>query len=236
MSHLPDERLAALLDEPPTAAEVAHLASCELCTRGRSAFESLHALSAAEQASIGTPLTQWESLAPALRDDGIIDTGEWRVSRRPRRFDGVWLQAAAAILLVIGGIAYGRYSAGGSPLPGGVGRAMSPATADAADSVATFTSLEEARKVRERSEYLYQSAALYLADNDTADYSPDSPAAIKRRLATLDQVGQTVRAALNESPYDPVINGYYLTTLEQREATLRQLNASLPLGVRTNSF
>ena len=55
-------------------------------------------------------------------------------------------------------------------------------------------------------------------------------------MATLDEVGATVRQALTESPGDPVINGYYLTTLGQREATLRQLNASLPLGVRVNSF
>jgi hypothetical protein len=55
-------------------------------------------------------------------------------------------------------------------------------------------------------------------------------------LATLDEVGATVRQALTESPADPVINGYYLTTLGQREATLRQLNASLPAGVRVNSF
>jgi hypothetical protein len=55
-------------------------------------------------------------------------------------------------------------------------------------------------------------------------------------LATLDQVEGTVRQALTESPGDPVINGYYLTTLGQREATLRQLNASLPVGVRVGSF
>ena len=42
--------------------------------------------------------------------------------------------------------------------------------------------------------------------------------------------------ALSEAPYDPVINGYYLTTIGQREATLRQLNAVLPAGVQVNSY
>ena len=229
MSHLPDERLAALIDEPPTSAELAHLASCARCARERAAFESMRALAAAEQASIGVPLTTWESLAPALREDGTIDTGEWRVARRTRRLN-VWLQVAAAILLVMGGIAYGRYSSVGAR----EGIALTASTP--ADSLVTFANVDSARAARDRSALLYQSAALYLAAHDSSEYSPDTPAAMKRRLATLDQVGQTVRAALNESPYDPVINGYYLTTLGQREATLRQLNASLPVGVRMNSF
>jgi hypothetical protein len=42
--------------------------------------------------------------------------------------------------------------------------------------------------------------------------------------------------ALREVPYDPVINGYYLTTLGQREATLRQLDTALPEGYRVRSF
>jgi hypothetical protein len=45
-----------------------------------------------------------------------------------------------------------------------------------------------------------------------------------------------MRQVLSESPGDPVINGYYLSTLNQREAAIRQLNASLPAGMRVNSF
>ena len=245
MSHLLPERLAALTDEPPTAAELAHLASCDLCGRERTAYESLRALATIDQASIGAPLSTWESLAPALREDGIIDTGEWRVARRSRRFSNPWLQAAAAILFVIGGVAYGRYSTGASVFPSGGSETISAAVAARGiragangflDSAATFRSVEEAREARARYEFLYQSAALYLADNDTVDYSPNSPAAMRHRLATLDEVETTVRQALAESPADPVINGYYLTTLGQREATLRQLSALLPEGVRMNSF
>jgi hypothetical protein len=33
-----------------------------------------------------------------------------------------------------------------------------------------------------------------------------------------------------------VINGYYLTTLGQREATLRQLNTALPVSLRLDSY
>ena len=232
MSHLPDERLAALYDDPPTSAELAHLASCERCAAERAAYRTLRELANAEQ-RIGAPLSDWDTLAPALRADGVIDTGEWRVARRPRRFGGAWSQAAAALLIALGGIAYGRYSAVGSVLPDSRQRAV--AVAASGDSVA-FNSVDEARQAQELYQSLYQSAALYLAAHDTVDLAPGSPAAIRRRLAALDEVGATVRQALTESPADPVINGYYLTTLGQREATLRQLNASLPVGVRLNSF
>jgi hypothetical protein len=234
MSHLPDERLAALSDEPPNSAELAHLASCDRCASERAAHRGLRELASAEGAQIGTPLTNWESLAPVLRADGVIDTGEWRVARRPRRFTGVWSQAAAALLIAFGGIAYGRYSAVGTVLPESASAITS--RAHEADSLPTFSSVEEARVAQERYETLYQSAALYLAAHDTSELAPDSPAAMRHRLATLDEVGATVRQALTESPGDPVINGYYLTTLGQREATLRQLNAALPAGVRVNSF
>jgi hypothetical protein len=233
MSHLPDERLAALSEEPPNSAELAHLASCERCAAERAAHRNLRELASAEGAQIGSPLTSWESLAPALRADGVIDTGEWRVARRPRRFTGVWSQAAAALLIALGGIAYGRYSAVGSVLPES---GASASRAHEADSLPTFSSVDEARAAQEHYETLYQSAALYLAAHDTSELTPDSPAAMRHRLATLDEVGATVRQALTESPGDPVINGYYLTTLGQREATLRQLNAALPAGVRVNSF
>ena len=250
MSHLPTERLAALSDESPTSAELAHLASCESCARERAVFESLRVSAASEQARIGLPLTRWESLAPVLRADGVIDTGAplRRVgSRHARRIGSMgrgWLQAAAVLLFVAGGVVLGRYTAGAKPFPLGgdsgdnaPGTSVSSAATTAApDSAPVFTTVEEARLARARYEMLYQTAALFLAEHDSSGYTPDSPAAMRRRLATLDQVGETVREALHESPYDPVINGYYLTTLGEREATLRQLNTALPAGVRINSF
>jgi hypothetical protein len=42
--------------------------------------------------------------------------------------------------------------------------------------------------------------------------------------------------ALREAPYDPVINSFYLTTLGQRRATIRQLETSGPAGHRIRSF
>jgi hypothetical protein len=55
-------------------------------------------------------------------------------------------------------------------------------------------------------------------------------------VAALDHVLSDTREALRSAPHDPVINGYYLTTLGQREAALRQLNTALPASFRVNSF
>ena len=95
-----------------------------------------------------------------------------------------------------------------------------------------------ARRVaaRDEAELKYQSASAFLAMLDSSSYAPTSPAAIRTRLAALDRVDQTMREALYNAPGDPVINSYYLTTLGEREATLRQLSTTLPEAVRLNSF
>jgi hypothetical protein len=44
------------------------------------------------------------------------------------------------------------------------------------------------------------------------------------RLAALEGIVLTTRAALKDSPADPVINGYHLAAVGQRDALLRQIN------------
>ena len=46
------------------------------------------------------------------------------------------------------------------------------------------------------------------------------------RLAALESIVNTTRAALGQAPADPVINGYHLTALAQRDATLKKLSSS----------
>jgi hypothetical protein len=239
MSHLSSERLAALADDPPSPSELAHLTGCVACSAERHAFERLLTISRSEQARIGVPLSRWESIALAFRPQDEADYDVERTPERaPRLLQGrTWLRAAAAVLLVAGGMAAGRFSAGASALPH-LRRdrpiADRPVVQDSMQSA--FATVDEAREARARYEMLYQNAAAYLAAHDSSSYSPDSPAAMRTRLAALDRVGETMRAAMHQAPYDPVINGYYLTTMGQREATIRQLNTSLPAGIRINSF
>jgi hypothetical protein len=232
MLHLSPERLATLVDESPTPAELAHLTSCADCTRERAMYRSLADLAASESTRIGTPLTQWESLRPALLDDGVIDDG--RVVRLGvRRERRLWLQAAAAVLFIAGGMIAGRVSAGASVLPTGESTASATSLMD---TTPRFQSAAEARQVLAQSEALYATATAFLAQQDTTSHSADSPTAMRTRLAAIEQTQDVMGEALKKAPYDEVINGYYLSTLGQREATLRQLNAVMPASMKITRY
>lgn len=235
MLHLSTDRLAALGDEQPTSAEAAHLASCEACARERDAYLTLVAMAQAERSALGLPLTRWDSIAAAL--DSAAPTPVHRVARISARWP---LQAAAGLLLMAGGAMLGRASVGADPIPVGTARVAAaqrppaPKAAVAGDSV--FRSIDEARAAQRRSEQLYQQAVAYLARFDSSAVDDGSPVAYKSRLAALDRVISATSEAMREAPHDPVINGYYLTTLGQREATIRQLNTALPASLRLDSF
>jgi hypothetical protein len=236
MSHLPTERLAAFVNEPPSATELAHLAACAECASERATYRGLAELAASESSRIGTPLTTWEKLRPALIADGVIDDGRG-VARSVSHAWRPWLQAAAAVLLIAGGVMAGRRSAGATLLPSlpsiGAGHSIAIASDDSAP---TFKTLADAREAQAKSQLVYQSATAFLAEKDTSNRGSDSPASVRTRLAALDRTRQVLGAALNDAPYDPVINGYYLTTLGQREATLRQLNTFAPASMRITNY
>ncbi|HEY0995211.1 MAG TPA: hypothetical protein VGD77_04430, partial [Gemmatimonadaceae bacterium] len=155
------------------------------------------------------------------------------------------------VVLVAGGVVAGRRSvppvAAPAPAPGEVASGREGATATPVSNPSTATtptndqlvpdyrSVDEARAALTRYEIAYQNAAAYLAEHDSSTRLNDSEA-YRTRLAALDRVGRAMREAMREAPYDPVINGYYLTTIGQREATMRQLNTALPSGVRLTSF
>jgi hypothetical protein len=228
MSHLSAERLAALIDEQPTAGELAHLAACAECSRERGAYEALSHM-AKHTITLGQPLSSWNTLAPRLRQDGVIDTGR-AFGRRAVATRG-WLQAAAAVLLMTGGVAVGRLSAG-TPA-----RLAPAATVDplalAAEPAPTFRTVAEAQAFAARSQNVYQASMAFLAAHDTTGIATSTPAAIKTRLATIDRVSQIVGAALEDAPYDSVINTMYLNAQGQREASMRQLNSA---SVRLTSY
>ena len=242
MLHLPADRLAELGDEVPTSDEAAHLAACDACARERGAYQALVAMAHAEREPFGLPLTRWDAIAAQLSVAIHVPRPDITPVRRSSRW---MLQMAAGLLLVAGGAMIGRVSTGARALPGdeaapsasvaSIGERTQPVARFASDS-AVFASVEEARAAQQRSEVLYQQAAAFLARVDTTGAGSGSPVPIRSRLAALDQVISTTREAMREAPHDPVINGYYLTTLGQREATLRQLNTALPASLRVNSF
>jgi hypothetical protein len=231
MLHLPTERLAALADDEPTALEAEHLAACAECTRERAAHAALVRLALDERARIEPPLTEWPALAAHLRAEKVIAS---RPARRALPLRALW-RAAAALLLMAGGVAVGRVSAGEPPLPW---RSASPspvAGGGTEDVSAMFASRVEAEEALQRAEASYQRALEYLVELD-ASTLPQRDDADRVRLAALDQIARTTARALDEVPYDPVLNSYYLSTLSAREVTLRQLGAALPEGVRLTSY
>jgi hypothetical protein len=243
MLHLSTDRLAALADEQATPDEAAHLALCAACAEERVAFQTLVAMAHAERASLGLPLTRWDSIAAGLARDAASasaappETGGVRVTPIHRLEGARWgrrsLQIAAGLLLVASGAIAGRASVARAPAAQGeVANADAPGALDST----SFLTVEEARLAQQRSEMLYRQAAAYLAQHDSTGPVDGNPVAYRSRLAALDQVISTTRAAMREAPHDPVINGYYLNTLGQREATLQQLNTVLPASLRLNSF
>jgi hypothetical protein len=237
MLHLSTDRLAALGDEQPTATEAAHLAMCQPCARERDAYRTLVAMAEAERIPFGLPLTRWDSIAAALDADAHATP-----PARDRRTRSGWpMQAAAGLLLLVSGAMLGRASAGLALLTDR-GSDRAAATASAAprttrsDNDSVFASVEEARAAQRRSEQRYQQAVAYLARYDSTAVDDGSPVAYKSRLAALDRVISATSEAMREAPHDPVINGYYLTTLGQREATIRQLSTALPESIRLSSF
>jgi hypothetical protein len=131
----------------------------------------------------------------------------------------------------------GRVSAGASVLQStGQSTQTAATTASVVDSTLNFVSIDDARAAQERSQFVYQNATAFLAQHDSAARSTDTPSAMRARLAALDRVRETMGEALNKAPYDPVINDYLFATIGQREATIRQLNTSLPAGMRLTSY
>jgi hypothetical protein len=81
---------------------------------------------------------------------------------------------------------------------------------------------EEALDFMRDAESRYLEALTHYAEL-TGAFDSGDPAA---RLAALEGIVLTTRAALGQAPADPIINGYHMTALAQREATLRQIAAA----------
>lgn len=191
--------------------------------------EKLDELVAAERERQQPPLNDWRTIAARAREEGLIresSSGGW-VSGQP------WMRAAAAVLLLVGGIAIGRTTIG---LPsvtassGAVNVSSSPSPAPTSTE-ASFASVEEASASLLRAARDYERAARFLAANNTSSSNKDSSAIYTARLAALDQMANATENALQTAPHDPVINQYYLATMGARVAT-QQMVARPVVGLK----
>ena len=257
MLHLSSERLAELADGDPTVAEAEHLAACAICATERSAHQRLLSLAGGERDRIAPPLTEWATLSPTLRAEGIISDhvparqGAQIIpfSAPPRK--RAWLAAlrvAAGLVFAVGFGALGRMSAHAPVVPsagemkdlalsvvgGGNGKPIMPAVFT--NDGSPFSNVEDALASLETSQRNYDRAVAFIAAHDSTPSSPDAGEVFRARLAALDQMAETSRQALALAPTDLVLNQYYLSTLGAREVTLRQLGSSLGQGQRLVRF
>ena len=188
--------------------------------------EQLDQIITAEKARQHEPLNDWRTIAARAREEGLIqDSREWRGSLGQQ-----WLQAAAAVLLLVGGIAIGRSTIGlptaqtqpNVAISEGSGNptSISPASSAQPTTVtAEFASVDQASAVLDSAVRAYQRASQYIAANNLAERTRDSAAIYRARAEALDQIANAARSALATAPHDPVINQYYLATMGARVAT-----------------
>ena len=250
MLHLSPERLAALADDEPIAAEAAHLASCAHCASERRAYRALLALAHREGTDAGEPLTSWTMVAADLRAEGLIGPPADPMTLTPPHGTPIpryrtpflrrgWMQAAAALLLVAAGAAGGRYSAaagGNTTAPGESTQSAAAPVDQTGLSTVSYSSTTDAMTAFLRAQREMQQAAAYLAEREQVDAPVGDREMYRARLAALDGMVSVSRAALYEAPADPVINQYYLATLGAREATMRQIGRTLPAGTQVTPY
>jgi predicted anti-sigma-YlaC factor YlaD len=227
MSHLSLETLARLLDEAPTAAEGRHLDECSLC---REEFDALGAdLAGLAQlpALLPPPAAAWPALQERLRAEGLIRAAPARGHLPGNRY----LRLAAALALFLSGAITGfllRGEAGAGPA--GIAYApVRPASGAPVggvltgnSSISASSSEAAAARALTEAEAAYRAALARYAELASGNLAMDPLA----RLAALEDIVVTTRDALAAAPADPLINGYHMTALAQRDATVRQLALS----------
>jgi hypothetical protein len=213
MMHLTMETLARLVDEPPQPAEADHLAGCEACASELAALME-------QTGSLGTlpdilpPRGDWEVLAARLRSDGLVRDpglfrrlGHWRTP--------AWMPAAAAIVLFLGGTAFGA---------GIDGIDAVDSAQDASGPVAAVSTVEDAASAVRVAEQDYVTAVSRyreLMEQQGGSVPGGDPVS---RYAALQHLVSVSQAAVRQAPGDPFLNGFLASALAERDVAARQVS------------
>ena len=215
MEHLTHNTLARLVDERPNPDEREHIKTCRLCAEALRAFR-LQSDALGGLPALRPPPGDWQSLEARLVSEGLVRTTETF-----RRFGfaaaPAWMQAAAAIVVFLGGTGFGLTL---------TNAATSDATPESMSLPASqISSAEEAVRAVELAERAYmQSLARYRQWTGGSD-GPQVADPLSL-LTALEGLLAASQEAVRLAPADPVFNGFLVNVLAERQEVLRQISTS----------
>lgn len=264
MRHLTDDTLARLVDESPTETEESHLRACSTCAgRLRKLQEQTEAL--ASLPALRPPSDDWRRLEARLRREGLVHASSSDPSsadepaetpveeictpstRHAGLFGSPWLQAAAALVLFLGGTALGAWMEPGGSAASGTGgtSAMNEAAAPgdglgSADAGVGVTATsgpgrdvfgldEAAARVRTAEERYVDALMTYrnlLRNADTGGDDAGTSEDPMARFAALEALVAASQEGIRQAPADPFFNGVLASTMAERQAAIRQISSS----------
>ena len=214
MEHLSLEQLARLVDERPTSEERA-LLDAEPGLRRE--LDALRAQTGAlkDLPAMVPPPDSWPELREKLVAEGLV-----RGRRGGPALWRKWIQIAAGLVLFTGGTAVGWATASSPGAPDGAPMAGSEVGEQGS---ASFASLEEAMLAVQVAEREWTTAFGEYRRLLGAQVERELPADPAVRLAAIDALLAASKAAVEESPADQFFNGLVVSTLAERQQTIRQI-------------
>lgn len=234
MGHLTSETLARLVGQTPTPEERAHLDSCPAC-RGE-----LQALKDQTEAigslpDLRPPPGDWEALEARLVSEGLVRSSGL-VGGRGGWWGSGWVQAAAALVLFLGGTALGSGvlatdEGTDQEVPALGSRPSNLELIPVAASPEPITNLADAAEAVNVAERRYMDALLQYRQLLDAQGDPTYIGDPTVRFAALEAIVAAGRAAVQQAPADPYLNGVLVSALAERQALLHQASLSPGDGV-----
>lgn len=225
MGHLTIEGLARIVSEAPTPEEQKHLEECQACRAELRAIndQTEHIGSLPD---LRPPSGDWEALEARLVSEGLIRSSGL-AGHASRWWSSGWIQAAAAVVLFLGGTALGSgVMARGTDTDLAQGPAASGLELIPVGSQSQpITDLADAAEAVNVTERQYMLALLQYRQMMDAQGQPEYVGDPTVRLAAIEAILAASRAAIQKAPADPFVNGVLLNSLAERESFLR--NASL---------
>lgn len=216
--HLTAERISAVLDEPWADREGhAHLGACAAC---QVEFERLSRMRMALSAlpDERPPSGEWASIEAALDARGFGTGGRWLGGRWTRRLltPGP-LQAAAALVLFMGGLAAGLQFTGGGPTETAADLPVVVSPADDRTLLEGFNRLESLRTP------LRQVGEGGVPQASPPDTRERDPVELAQSLARLEGSIRALRDHLDGNPDDFFASAYLLELVELRDQVTDEL-------------